>query len=180
MTVLNDACPAVCHLVLGRFRIVIVVVANEALAVANHPDFPVQSAIDNGRSSEPLFRMLGQMLQPAMHPTAYSGVTLAYVLGNPEAELMTCKRLRCLAQIAGNEFHGVAAIASTQTKAPVGLACRAVDDSDEVISDDDSVFAFLLCVLRDYVLFYDRHGLADLLALYFSVAAWWYFRTASG
>ena len=41
----------------------------------------------------------------------------------------------------------------------VRLGRRTIDDSNEVVSDDDAVLAFLLGILGDNVLFYYFHGL---------------------
>ena len=64
-----------------------------------------------------------------------------------------------------NNLHGKAAIGTEEAIAAAGLAGGTVDDSNEVIGDDDSVLAFLRGVLRDEALFDDLHTLVmDILA----------------
>ena len=65
---------------------------------------------------------------------------------------------RHLADEAADDGHGVTAVGHAGTPLARSLRCGAVDDSDEVICDDDSVFAFLRGVLGDEALLDDgRH-----------------------
>lgn len=57
------------------------------------------------------------------------------------------------ADVTANQLHRIAAITAKQAVAILRLAGRAVDDGNEVICDDDAVFAFRLWILRDEVLF---------------------------
>ena len=56
-----------------------------------------------------------------------------------------------------DDGHRIAAVRHTGTPLVLGLRGGAVDNSDEVICDDDSVLAFLLRILRYETLFDDYH-----------------------
>ena len=86
------------------------------------------------------------------------GVDITDGLRGSDAELMArCVRGQ-LSDDAADDGHGVAAVGHAGTPLARGLRGGAVDDSDEVICDDDSVFAFLRGVLGDEALLDDgRH-----------------------
>lgn len=73
-------------------------------------------------------------------------------------ELLAGRRLRHFANIAGHQQHGIAPIAVQPTVTIVALRRAAINDSYEIIGDDDAVLAFLLGVLGDDALFYNLHG----------------------
>ena len=62
-----------------------------------------------------------------------------------------------LTDIATDEHHGVAAIADTWAMVALGLRGATVDNGDEIICDDQAVFAFLCGALRYEVLLDDFH-----------------------
>ena len=64
---------------------------------------------------------------------------------------------RHAADVSADELHGIAAVAHPGTMATLGLRGAAVDDSDKVICDDDSVLAFPSWVFRRKALLDDFH-----------------------
>ena len=64
---------------------------------------------------------------------------------------------RHLTDIAADEYHGIAAIADTWAMVTLGLGSASVDHGDEIICDDQAVFAFLCGALRYEVLLDDFH-----------------------
>lgn len=79
------------------------------------------------------------------------------MLCDADAEVMAGNVLWCFPNVMGHQLHGIAAIASEETIAFVGLGGRPVDDGNKVRSDDDSVLAFSLRVFRDDILLDDCH-----------------------
>ena len=77
--------------------------------------------------------------------------------GSANTELMARGVGRHLADIACNDFHRIATVTHQQGVAVGGFRGGAVDDSDEVTCDDETVLAFLLGVLGDLVLLDDGH-----------------------
>ena len=73
------------------------------------------------------------------------------------AEVVAAAVGRHPADIAADEFHGIASVAHPRAMAAVGLRGTAVDNGDEVICDDDSVLAFPSGVFRCEALFDDFH-----------------------
>ena len=84
-------------------------------------------------------------------------VALADDARGPEAELVARGVLGHAVDIAANKLHGVAAIAHGPVMAAKGLRGRTVDDSDEIIGDDDSVLAWFQGTLCNLALFDDFH-----------------------
>ena len=82
---------------------------------------------------------------------------LADTFTDSNAELMTTDAFWCFLDKSLNYLHGVTTVAFKETVTPIGLRSGAINDSDEVRSDDDSVLAFYLWVLRNDVLFYNFH-----------------------
>ena len=70
---------------------------------------------------------------------------------------MTGYVLGCLAKILSDELHRIATVGAEEAVAACGLRGGAVDDSYEIICDDDSVLAFLVGILRNDDLFDDVH-----------------------
>ena len=150
---LSDLCGS--HLGKGLFvglGIIDIFASNETVAVANEPHFATQSAIKNDRRTKALLRVLLHTLYRKAQP-----VVAAQSLGSAYAELMA----RCvgghLTDIATDEHHGVAAIADTWAMVTLGLGSASVDHGDEIICDDQAVFAFLCGALRYEVLLDDFH-----------------------
>lgn len=86
------------------------------------------------------------------------GVAAGYGSGDATAELWAGDVFRHLPNEVGNSQHGIASVRVTPTVSKVGLAGTSVNDGNEVVSDDDAVFAFLFRVLGDNCLFDDLHG----------------------
>ena len=59
--------------------------------------------------------------------------------------------------VTAHQLHGIASVGAEDTVAILALRRATVNDSNEVICDDDAVLAFLLGVLRDEALFDDFH-----------------------
>ena len=137
---------------LSRFGVVEELSVNHTLTVANHPYLPVQTAIDDCRAGQSVFRVLHQPLEHRLF------VMLADIGRHTTHELLAGRRLRHVADVARNQQHGIAPIAVQPTVTVVALRRAAVDDSNEIICDDDAVLAFLLGVLGDDALFYNLHG----------------------
>ena len=78
-------------------------------------------------------------------------------LGSTYTKLMARRVCRHLTDIAADEYHGIAAIADTWAMVTLGLGSASVDHSDEIICDDQAVFAFLCGALRYEVLLDDFH-----------------------
>ena len=78
-------------------------------------------------------------------------------LGSTYTKLMARRVCRHLADIAADEDHGIAAIADARTMVALGLRGATVDYGDEIICDDQAVFAFLCGALRYEVLLDDFH-----------------------
>ncbi len=85
--------------------------------------------------------------------------------GDAGEELLAGGGLRHAADEALGELHGIAAVGAEEAVAVVGFRGAAVDDSDEVRGDDDSVLAFLFWILRDESLFDNFHSLIEVLTL---------------
>ena len=62
-------------------------------------------------------------------------------------------------EIVGNQQHGIASVADTFTYLPRCLASAAINDGNEIIGDDDSVFARFLTFLADKAFLDDGHSL---------------------
>ena len=73
-------------------------------------------------------------------------------------ELLAGCRFRHPTNIARHEQHSITPIAVQPTMTVVALRRAAINDSYEIICDDDAVLAFLLGVLGDDALFYNLHG----------------------
>ena len=149
----SDACGT--HL--GQFLfiglgIVVVVAADETVAVAYEPDLAAHTAVDDGRGREAFLGMCGHAALGEAQP-----VMAADGFGNPLAELLAADVGRHVTDIAADEQHGIAPVAPPREVAAGGLRSGAVDDGDEVICDDDSVLAFLRGALRNDAFLYDIH-----------------------
>ena len=124
--------------------IIHVFAANQAVAIAHEPNLPAQTTVKDDGGTEALFWVL-------LHTT--DGEAPAIVATDDfrgiQAELTARDVGRHLTDITTDEQHGITPIARQRTMAARRLRCRAVDDSDEVICDDDSVLAFLLGTLRN-------------------------------
>ncbi len=142
---------------LGKFLfvglgIVIVLSANETVAVANHPYFAVETAIDDGGCGETLLWMEGKSLDIATAVVTCDGRSDAI------AELVTGESSLGMAYIAADKLHAVASVGAEEAEAAVGLRCGAVDDGNIVACDDDAILAFLCRTLGDNALFDDFHA----------------------
>ncbi len=78
--------------------------------------------------------------------------------GDALAELMAADVGRHAADVTADDLHGIAAVAHPRAMAATGLRRAAVDHSDEVIGDDQAVFAFLFWTFRNEALFEDSRG----------------------
>ena len=85
------------------------------------------------------------------------GVDIADGLCGSDAELMARGVRRQPSDDAADDGHRISAVGHAGAPLARGLRGGAVDDSDEVICDDDSVFAFLRGVLGDEALLDDCH-----------------------
>ena len=140
--------------------IVVIFPVGKALAVAHHPYLTPHSAVDDGRGGEPFLRMVDESLDPAPGCQAWQQrqtVVPVNICSDATAELVATAVGRHLADIVADELHGIAAIAHPWAMATLGFGGAAVDDGDEVICDDQAVFAFLCGALRREALLDDCH-----------------------
>ena len=96
-------------------------------------------------------------------------ILFAEISGNATQELVAGRCLSHLADVAGSQQHGIAAIGTTEgmghqrtkgvlaTQLIAAFRGAAVDDGYKIRGDDDAVFAGLFRVLGDEVLFEDLH-----------------------
>ncbi len=141
------------------FGILVELATDEALAVAHEPNLTAQAAVDDSRGSH---AFLGVLLQ-ARHDVGLTGapegdIVLADSGRHAETELMAGGVGGHLADVLGDGPHGIAPVAHAGVMPVAGLGCGAVDDSDEVTCDDDSVLAFPDGALRSEALLYDLHA----------------------
>lgn len=88
---------------------------------------------------------------------------LTYLLGDTNTEVVIADVLWRFPDKTLYYLHGIAAVALEETVAATCLRCGTVDDGNEIRSDDDSVLAFFLWVLRNDVLLYNFHYLTGLM-----------------
>ena len=131
--------------------IIVVLVADEALAVAHHPHLTIQTTEDDGRTSQAIFWMLSQTGQHRLL------IMFVEVSSDTRQELFAGGRLRHATDITLCQLHSIAPIGAQQAMAILTLRGAAVDYSDEVICDDDAVLAFLLWVLGNEILLDNFH-----------------------
>ena len=84
-------------------------------------------------------------------------VVQAYSLGGTHAELVTRRVGRHLSDIMAEQQHSISSIAYAWAMVTLGLGSASVDHGDEIICDDQAVFAFLCGALRYEVLLDDFH-----------------------
>ena len=84
-------------------------------------------------------------------------VMFADDLRGTDAELMAAGIGGHATDVAADELHGVTAIARPGTMVARGLRRAAVDNGNEVICDDQAVFAFLRGTFRDDALLENLH-----------------------
>ena len=135
-------------------RILVKLTTDEALAVAHEPHLAANTAEDGCRGGESLLGMLAQTADDGLLVGLPEGdVALAYRCADTHAELVAGVVLGHVANEVGNDAHGVAAVRHAAAVVAGSLRRGAVDDGNEVVSDDDSVLAFLRGIFRDEVLF---------------------------
>ena len=132
--------------------VVVILATDKTLTVAYHPNLSTDAAEDDSRAGKPVFGMVGKPLEHGFL------VVLADIGRYTRQKLLARGGLGHVADIAGSELHGIAAVGAQQAMPIVGLRSAAVNDGDEVICDDDSVLAFLLWVLGYEVLLDDFHS----------------------
>ena len=102
--------------------------------------------------------MLGETLEDLfLVPFPEGRIVAADGCRGAEAELVARDIGRHLRDEPGGDLHRVLAIALAAMEAAGGLRGGAVDDGDEVICDDQAVFAFPCGVLRNEALLDDCH-----------------------
>ena len=82
---------------------------------------------------------------------------LSYISRYTTQESLACGILGHVANVAADQLHGISAIAVEEAVAILRLRRRTINDSYEIICDDDAVLAFLSGVLGDEVLLDDNH-----------------------
>ncbi len=132
-------------------RVVVVVVADETMTVAYHPHLTTDATEDDGRAGETVLGMVGQALEHRLL------IMTTDIGGDTGEELLTGGGLRHAPDISLSELHSITAVRAQDAMTVVGLRSAAVDDSNEVRGDDDSVLAFLFGILGDEILFDDFH-----------------------
>lgn len=153
----NDGSALFGQLLLVGLGVVVIVVANETLTVAHHPNLASQSAEDDAAGCEAVFGMIGEMGQAVVL------IALADGLRRTDTKLMGADVLGHLTDKGADGEHGQLAVgvrAQREVTMTLDGALRggAVDDCYEVIGDDDSVLASLRGILRDDFLLDDGHG----------------------
>ena len=123
------------------------------MTVAHKPHFAPESAVDDGRSGESLLGVFCHSLFGESEP-----IVVGDGFGDAFAELLTTDVGWHAADVAADKLHRIASIAHPGAMAVGGLRGGSVDDSDEVICDDDSVLAFLRGALRNDALLYYFHS----------------------
>ena len=81
----------------------------------------------------------------------------AHASGDLLTEPVAGDVLRHLLQTLGHGEHGMAPVGVNEAVAVRGFAGRAVDDGDEVVSDDDAVLAFPVWAFGNDCLLDDLH-----------------------
>ena len=160
----HSGCPHLGQLLFVGLGIIVVFASHQTMTIANEPHLAAHTTIDDGRGGKSLFGMLGHAALGKSQP-----VMTADGFGDAFAELLTTDIGRHAADISADYLHGIATIAHPGAMATAGLRSGTVDDSDEVICDDDSVLAFLLGVLRNDALLDDFHWGVEVWDLRFEV-----------
>ena len=83
---------------------------------------------------------------------------------HPSAELTAADGLGGMAQVPADELHAVAPVGAEQAVAQGALAGAAVDDGNEVIGDDESVFTFSVGAFGYDALFDNLHAFCNFIA----------------
>ena len=84
-------------------------------------------------------------------------VAFADSCSNTDTELVARGVGGHAADVVADDGHCIAAVCHAAVVAAVGLRCRAVNDGNEVVSDDDAVLAFHCQFFGDEGLFEDCH-----------------------
>ncbi len=80
-----------------------------------------------------------------------------YFPGHSVTEFFPCGLTGEMTEIISNKEHTVAAVLFVFGNLRTGFACTSVNDSDEVICDNDSVLAGLLSSFSYYLAFQNIH-----------------------
>ena len=150
-TALDDGSPFFRQFLLIGLGIIIQRIANNTLTVANHPNLSSHPTEDDCAGCESLLWMAHQPFYLRVL------VLFANLLCDSYTEFVATDVLWRFPNEAFHQLHGIAAIALEKAVATVCLRCRTINDGYEVRSDDDSVLAFYLWVLRNDVLLYYFH-----------------------
>ena len=143
--------PLFSKFILVRFWIIEILTSNQTLAVANHPNLASHPAENDGTGRDSFLRMVSQIWDFRLL------ILLADLFSDTQTEIVTRYAFWGFANILPNEFHGIAPITIKETVTTIGLRGRAVNDCNEIVSDDDAVLAFLLGIFRYDDLFYYLH-----------------------
>ena len=85
-------------------------------------------------------------------------IVLANICRHTTEEALTCSILWHTTNVATHQLHSITPITTKETVAILRLRGRAIDDSYEIICDDDAILAFLRGILWDECLLYYFHG----------------------
>ena len=135
-----------------RFGVVEILSVNQTLAVAHEPYLTSASTVNDGRCTKALLWTDGHATDGEAQP-----VVTTNHLRNADAELPTTDIRGHTTDVPADEQHGITAVAEPGNMATERLRSAPVDDGDEVICDDQAVFAFLGGALRDKALFEYLH-----------------------
>ena len=134
--------------------------AYQTLAVANHPYLTTDATEDDCRGTHAFLGLLAEQREPGL------AIVAVDVSRHPSAELTAADGLGDMAQVLADELHAVSSVGAEQAVAQGALAGTAVDDGNEVIGDDESVFTFPVGTLGNDALFDNLHAFVNFLQKY--------------